>query len=742
MMGKELFKSKDNNCASDRLAKGSPPPFFASNLKPSLGLLTAARLHKPRPARLLEKPPGSPRQRVLLQGLGVETIGDLLEYLPFRYEDHRQLSPLNSLREGEVTVVAYCNDVRYRPTRNPKIRITEGSLRDASLSEGAQAVKAIWFNQPWILKQLKGGQWLRIIGQAACKNNRWEIRVTSSEQGSSSPQALSPIYPGNDQLSSSSISNLIRRVLEQCEHIIDPLPVRYRRGYISKPDACRIIHAPDSSDQALEARKRLAWDELLIWSIGQEQRSRLNQLEKRAGINLEQAQVSQWHQALPWPLTQDQKDSIQAIDQDLAGGNAMNRLVMGEVGSGKTLLAAHTMLRVAEAGGQAVLLAPTETLAEQHWLTIQNLLSPVSGPLSHLSPVLFTGSLSLAERRGRLARIEDGSDRIIIGTHALLGEVSYSHLALIVIDEQHRFGVAQRAQLALRDPRPHVLHMSATPIPRSLALTVYGDLTISTLRHKPAGRPSPKTWIASSPRQQLSAWDKARNRIAQGEQVFVVCPMIQPFSENEDQQGTTDLFSPGSELWANLTAAETEWQRVQAEEFPHVEVVLMHGKMDSPVKREAMQRFSSGQARVMVATTVIEVGVDVPNATMIIIHNAERYGIAQLHQLRGRVGRGEKLAECVLFGRGNNSRLQSLAASGDGFWLAEQDLKQRGFGELLGTRQHGLSGFRIARLPEDEEQLVEAREAASLIIAEDLLLESPEHWWIKQLWGQAYGDTG
>jgi ATP-dependent DNA helicase RecG len=417
--------------------------------------------------------------------------------------------------------------------------------------------------------------------------------------------------------------------------------------------------------------------------------------------------VDRWRWSLPFELTDDQVAAMGEIDADLAGERPMQRLLMGEVGSGKTVVALEAMLRAVENGAQAALMAPTETLAEQHHRTLDSLLGGAI-PLE-----LLTGSTSATRRRDLLGRLSDGQLQLVVGTHALIEEpVEFRDLAVIVVDEQHRFGVRQRAALDAKAPEgltPHALHMTATPIPRTLSLTAYGDLDATVLRHVPKGRQPVETHVVDGARARARAYERIREEIAAGRQCFVVCPLVE---ESETLQAK---------------AATAEYERLRLTEFRDLRVELIHGQLPSKVKAAAMEAFARGEADVLVATSVVEVGIDVPNATVMLIEAAERYGLSQLHQLRGRVGRGEHASLCILFGDPRLPRLEAIANERDGFRLAEVDLELRGAGDVLGTRQHGLPEFRVAQLPEDTELLVRARDRADAILFEDPRLELPEH---------------
>ncbi|MEA2407999.1 MAG: ATP-dependent helicase RecG, partial [Thermoleophilaceae bacterium] len=415
-----------------------------------------------------------------------------------------------------------------------------------------------------------------------------------------------------------------------------------------------------------------------------------------------------WLASLPFALTGDQRRACEEIDADLAGERPMQRLLMGEVGSGKTVVAVYAMLRAVESGAQAALMAPTETLAEQHFATLQRLMPGELVPVA-----LLTGSTPASRRADILAKLGSGELKLLVGTHALIeDDVAFDQLAVAVVDEQHRFGVRQRAALDAKAPGelvPHALHMTATPIPRTLSLTAYGDLDATALRELPHGRQPVETHVVDGARARARAYERIREEIAEGRQCFVVCPLVE---ESEALQAK---------------AATVEFERLRTTEFADLRVELIHGQLPSKQKAAAMEKFARGEADVLVATSVIEVGIDVPNATVMLIEAAERYGLSQLHQLRGRVGRGEHPSLCILFGDPRLPRLEAIARERDGFRLAEVDLELRGAGDVLGTRQHGLPEFKVARLPEDVELLVRARDRADQILIEDPRLTQPEH---------------
>jgi ATP-dependent DNA helicase RecG len=490
----------------------------------------------------------------------------------------------------------------------------------------------------------------------------------------------------------------------------EPLPTRLRidEELPERPAALDAVHFPETEDEERTARRRLAFDELFLLQLAVAGRRRARREGRRArALEARGLIVDRWRWSLPFELTGDQVSAIAEIDADLARERPMQRLLMGEVGSGKTVCALAAMLRAVENGAQAALMAPTETLAEQHHRTLDSLLGGT------LPVELLTGSTSVARRRELLERLSNGQLQLVVGTHALIEDaVDFRDLAVVVVDEQHRFGVRQRAALDAKAPEglaPHALHMTATPIPRTLSLTAYGDLDATVLRELPRGRQPVETYVVDGARARARAYERIREEIAAGRQCFVVCPLVE---ESEALQAK---------------AATAEFERLRSTEFADLRVELIHGQMPSKRKAAAMERFAGGDADVLVATSVIEVGIDIPNATVMLIEAAERYGLSQLHQLRGRVGRGEHASLCILFGDPKLPRLEAIANERDGFRLAEVDLELRGAGDVLGTRQHGLPEFKVARLPEDVELLVRARDRADAILIEDPRLEWPEH---------------
>jgi ATP-dependent DNA helicase RecG len=640
--------------------------------------------------------------------LGLETAGDLLEYFPRAHADRRDVRPIASLGIGEkATVAAVIRSIKVRPTRNRRVKIVEAKVADES-----GPMVALWFNQPWLASKLPEGTRVLLHGECRRRNQFTVAEYEIADDAAAAVHTVGfvPVYAATKGITPQMVRERTDAIRAFVHDTIEPLPalLRSRRGLPDRAAALAAAHFPEDEDEHEQARIRLAFEELLMLELEVARRKRARQEEGRARpLEATDDMVGPWVEQLPFTLTGDQQRAVERIDHDLARDRPMQRLLMGDVGTGKTVISLQAMLRALENGRQAALMAPTETLAEQHLLTLDRL-------LGGLVPIaLLTGSTSAARRREILARLASGELNLLVGTHALIEPaVEFRDLALYVIDEQHRFGVRQRAALDRKAPDglvPHALHMTATPIPRTLALTAYGDLDATTLRELPAGRGPVETHVIDGERARARAYERIREEIAQGRQCFVVCPLV---TESEALQAK---------------AAVDEAERLQATEFKEHRVQLIHGQMPTQQKQEAMRAFASGAADVLVATSVIEVGIDVPNATVMLIEEAERYGISQLHQLRGRIGRGNHAGLCILFGSPQNPRLSAVAAQRDGFALAEIDLELRGAGEVLGTRQHGLPEFNVARLPEDADLLQDARDAAEELLDADPELSQPEH---------------
>ncbi|HYH61902.1 MAG TPA: ATP-dependent DNA helicase RecG, partial [Solirubrobacterales bacterium] len=687
-------------------ATHDPPRAIGSGEPQDRAELREAQLRfRPRPSHL-EAPVRSlkgagPKLSALAAGIGVETLGDLLWHLPHGFRDRSNVLTIAELRLGEeATILVEVRKARVRPTRNRRLRIVE-----AEVADGSGLTKAIWFNQAWLIERLRPGTRLLLSGKldrSAFKVSAHEIIGADGvrERGIHTV-GLVPVHSVTDGLSADRVREWVWSASGLGRDSIEPLPaeVRAKRGLPDVADALAAAHFPDSAEAAESARRRLAFEELYLHQVALAAR-RKGREDKRPGVPLETpGELTRgWLASLPFSPTDGQHQAFAEIDENLASGRPMQRLLMGEVGSGKTVVAVYAMLRAVESGHQAVLMAPTETLAEQHAHTLNGLLAT-----THVPFTLLTGATKASARREALARLETGELALVVGTHALIEpDVHFARLAVCVVDEQHRFGVRQRAALDAKGPElpdgmraaPHVLHMTATPIPRTLSLTAYGDLDATTLRELPAGRQPVKTWAVGEEKRE-GAYEFVRERLREGRQAFFVCPLVE-----------------GSEK-LEAKAASEEAERLAKSEMRDFRVALLHGQMHSRDKAAAMEAFAAGEADVLVATSVIEVGIDVPNATVMVVEGAERYGLSQLHQLRGRVGRGEHESYCILFGDPASDtarrRLDAIAAERDGFKLAEVDLSLRGEGEILGTLQSGLPRFKAAQLPEDGPLLVDAR---------------------------------
>jgi ATP-dependent DNA helicase RecG len=698
--------------------------------------LRAAPIHPPRPGDL-EAPLTSlsgvgPKLAAAAAEAGIETVGDLLLRLPHDHRD-RTVVPVADLGVGESgTVRVEVLGNTPRPFRRRGLSITSVKVGDDS-----DSLRASWFNQPWVAPKLTPGAALLLTGSRDKRGFRvseYEFlapdpRVLSEDEGGAAGEGVLdpphpppppgealkfvPVHPATEQLKAQRIRQWVEQALPLAVNEIEPLPaeLRTRLGLAAVGDAIGAVHFPAGEADVEVALQRLAFEELFLYQAILATRKRSHRQARPAPrLGRPGELVGRWVEALPFEPTADQLAAFDEIDGDLDSGEPMARLLMGEVGSGKTVVALYAMLRALEAGCQAVLMAPTETLAEQHAVTLDRLLGAELVPFA-----LLTGATPAPVRKRAVEKLASGELGMAIGTHALIEpSVGFARLGVCIVDEQHRFGVAQRQALDSKGAggmAPHVLHMTATPIPRTLSLTAYGDLDTTALRELPAGRRPVETRIVEEG-DRAAAYELLRERLREGRQAYVVCPLV---AESEKTGGK---------------AAEREAERLRREELSGFSIGVLHGQMASADKAAAMAAFASGTTEVLVATTVIEVGVDVANATVMIVEGAERYGVSQLHQLRGRVGRGAHDSHCLLFPEGGGEtarrRLEAVAGESDGFRLAEVDLALRGEGEVLGTRQHGLPRFAAAQLPEDTPTLLAAREEVlALLRAHGGSLEDP-----------------
>ncbi len=700
--------------ATDREPTGAAPAPFARREGLDRDEWRAVRLRGTRaPALLdaeLETLPGiGPKLSEACAGLGLRTLGDLIEHVPHSYQERAEATAIAELRIGqEATLLAEVRAVRLRPIRRRRLSIVEATVADPS-----GVLTASWFNQAWLAERLQPGTRLLINGRLDRRGLRvdnYELldaggaeaeRAQPLRSGGRVPRGIHttgmvPVHPAGEGVRPQRLREWIWQALRYAPHVPEPLPaeLRGRRRLAGAADARLAAHFPSEPGEVDAARRRLAYEELFLHQAALVSRRGERDAERPAlSLDPPGELVSGWLASLPFRPTADQRRAFAEVDADLGAGRPMQRLLMGEVGSGKTVVALYAMLRALESGGQAALMAPTEILAAQHFATLEALLAGIPLPAA-----LLTGATPAATRRRTLAVLGTGELGLLVGTHALIEpRVEFARLAVAVVDEQHRFGVAQRRLLDRKGPgdsAPHTLHMTATPIPRTLSLTAYGDLDATVLRELPAGRRPVKTWVVGEPKR-AGAYGFIREQLAAGRQAFIVCPLV---SETESAQAK---------------AAVAEGERLAAGEFAEHRVAVLHGQMRSAAKAETMAAFAAGATDVLVATSVVEVGIDVPNATVMVIEDADRYGLSQLHQLRGRIGRGGHDSHCILFADPETeratARLEAIAHSSDGFELAEIDLNLRGEGEVLGTRQSGLPRFRVARLPEDAALLAEAR---------------------------------
>ncbi len=705
--------------------------------------------------------------------LGVNTIRDLLYHFPRRYDDVSNRRMIGELQVGaEETVIGEVTDVRTIGT-GPKLRVR------VEISDETGSIEAIFFNQRWIAQQIRVGQTIALSGKVTTFGGKRQFSSPRWERYTHDPDALLhtgrlvPIYPLTQGLHENQARRFIKQVVdEMTPRVVDHLPpARLAQArLLPLNEALAQIHFPSDKKKLDEARRRLGFDEFLFIQIGVLQRKRLWQQEMSFAFTIDEEVHAELQRLLPFQLTTAQQRAISEIFADLRRPSPMARLLQGDVGSGKTVVAAAALLQAVANGFQGALMAPTEILAEQHAKNLKHLLSKVRVPrkatpttspsyqqadwralldaeereklaetvaILGMTPeedmdghgvrvALLTGSMGTRERRQVLEGIARGEIDLVIGTHALITEtVQFANLGLVVVDEQHRFGVEQRLRLKNKGCNPHMLVMTATPIPRTLTLTIYGDLDVSVLDERPPGRQEIRTRVVGQAERE-KVYHHIRKQVEEGRQVYVICPLVEE-SEKLD-----------------LPSAEEMYERLQHEVFPDLRVALLHGKLSAREKDDIMRAFREHKYDILVSTAVIEVGIDVPNATTIVIEGAERFGLAQLHQFRGRVGRGNYQSYCILISDSNNQqsreRLAALEQTNDGFKLAEIDLQLRGPGEFFGTRQSGTPDLKMARQG-DTRLLTEARALADAILADDPELKRPEHELLRrkvnEFWAEA-----
>lgn len=643
---------------------------------------------------------------------GIKTVEDLLYFFPRAHEDRSEFKKIADCAAGETV----CIDITvFSPVRENRIR-GKRIISSMIACDDSDSINVIWYNNKYVKNQFHTDE--RYILYGKITENKYHKKelinpVAEKKDKQHFTGMIVPVYPLTEGLTQKLVQSAMEQAIKEYgnidEYIPDSIREKYRLSQINY--AMKNIHFPESFEAYNIARRRFVFEELLTLQLALSSRKSHNTLTSGA-IFSDVKQVRGFSSSLPFGLTNAQKRVINEICADLKSGKAMNRLVQGDVGSGKTAVAAAAIYLAVKNGFQAAMMAPTEILAVQHKESLDGFLKPFG-----INVVLLTGSMKASDKNAALEAISAGSADVVIGTHALIqNNVEFKNLALAITDEQHRFGVEQRAKLAAKGHGVHILIMSATPIPRTLALILYGDLDVSVIDELPPGRKPIKTYAVGE-KMRARAYAFMEKNIKEGSQAYIVCPLVEE-TETGDLKNASDL------------------QKKLSERYSNIRIGLIHGRMKSKDKDSVMNGFVNGDIDVLVSTTVIEVGVNVPNANLMIIENAERFGLSQLHQLRGRVGRGAKQASCILIAHGNNEitkkRMETMCLSNDGFYISEQDLKLRGPGDFFGTRQHGLPEMRIANLFSDTDILIEAQKAAAEILEKDPQLIHKDHTALKK----------
>jgi ATP-dependent DNA helicase RecG len=683
-----------------------------------------------------------PKRAAAMAEMELTTLGRLITHLPHRHERLEAETTISQLTAGQIVSARGQITATRLVRRKPRPRL------EAVLMDATGRLDLVWFNAMYLREKLQIGTWLRVQGKAQRRGPGLQLAnpkfwfVESNAEPEQTEAVLRPVYPASEQVPSRLIEQVIKSALPLALPLIhDHLSPEFRqkRELPLLADAYRMMHAPDHEDEVAAARRRLAYDELLLLQLGVAiKRAHLRQTLRAPALRWSEAIDRHIRQRFPFTLTQAQEAVVRDLVQDLTSPTPTNRLIQGDVGSGKTIVALYAMLLAvaSDPPQQAALMAPTEILAEQHYLNISDILRG-----SNVHTELLTGGTPAAEREATLARCRRGEVDILIGTHALLTEsVRFDSLAVAIIDEQHRFGVHQRAVLRAKageeGSTPHVLVMTATPIPRTMAISLFGDLDISTIAGMPPGRQPVRTRVVG-PEKRSEVYQYVRQRLDEGEQAFIVVPAIGGSDE-------TLLDEPAAAPETlRLSDVQTTLARLEEGELAGKRLASLHGRLKRGTREHLMERFRAGQIDALIATTVIEVGVDVPNATIMVIEDADRFGLAQLHQLRGRVGRGTKKSLCVLIGSPTTDearqRLEIMAATNDGFVLAEKDLEIRGFGEVFGTRQAGMPPFKVADLTRDLPLLKMARRDAADWVNASPNLDRPEEALLRRRLVRAHG---
>ena len=652
----------------------------------------------------------------ILAKLDLHTLLDLFYHLPRRYEDRSHFRKIAHACPGEPATFA--GRLITVDNLSPRRGLT---LTKAFIDDGSGALELIWYNQPYLTDKLLKLRNRRIVVYGAVKDTGWGLQIESPEwediedgesmDGLLHANRVVPIYPLTEGLGQKRMRQILWNAVQYADLVPEPLPAEVRRrvGLMPVAEAIRQVHFPDSMEQIAPARQRLVFEEFFVMQLGLALKR--HQVAQERGIAMhidEERLMGQIRQLAPFELTSAQSRVIREIWNDMRCPHPMNRLLQGDVGSGKTIVAGAAILAAVDNHYQAAIMAPTEILAEQHYMVLHRLFQPLG-----ISVELLVGRLTPRQRAHARERIATGRGMVAVGTHALIQEgIAFARLGLAIIDEQHRFGVLQRAALRDKGVSPHLLVMTATPIPRTLTLTLYGDLDASIIDEMPPGRKPVKTYW-KLPEERIKVYEGVRKLVAQGRQAYIICPLIE---ESEKLQ---------------VRAVEDLYEHLQQDVLPDLRVGLLHGRMKPLEKEAVMEAFRAGEIDVLVSTTVIEVGVDVPNAVAMIIEDAERFGLAQLHQLRGRVGRGEHQSYCVLIAdpktEEGKARMEIMTQTNNGFTIAEADLRLRGPGEIYGTRQSGMTAFRVADLIKDMHLLEVARQEAFRLIERDPDLSQPQH---------------
>ncbi|WP_423219134.1 ATP-dependent DNA helicase RecG [Caldisalinibacter kiritimatiensis] len=651
-----------------------------------------------------------PKRAKKLNRINIETVNDLIYYFPRTYEDRRTIKKIIDCQEGEKATlkVLVCGDSAVNRPRKG-LTITKVPVRDDT-----GFAYLVWFNQEYFAKRLKKGQTIKVNGKVKKNFKGLEIynpEITTADKFDNRFDRVLPIYPLTEKLTNNEMIKLISNVLKEYIDLVeDVLPEDIIKNFNlwSIKDALLNIHFPTDRESYTKAKERLAFEELLILQLGLLMIKNKYNIEK-SGIKFKKVQeINEFLSKLPFELTNAQKRVLKEISKDMESDKTMNRLVQGDVGSGKTIIAILAIFKAVKSGYQAVMMAPTEILARQHYESINEMLSEYD-----IKCELLVGSITNSKKKEILRKIRNGEIDVIVGTHAVIqNNVEFNRLGLAITDEQHRFGVRQRAALSLKGENPDVLVMTATPIPRTLALILYGDLDISIIDELPPGRKKVETYAINN-NMKLRAYNFVKKQVKEGRQGYIVCPLVEE-SDSMNIQSATELY-----------------EKLSKEYFADLKLGLLHGKMKAKEKDEVMNKFKNGDIDILVSTTVIEVGVNVPNANIMVIENAERFGLAQLHQLRGRVGRGNYQSYCILINESKNKvareRMRIMERTNNGFIISEKDLELRGPGEFFGTRQHGLPDLKIANIFADMRILKMAQKVANKILERDPHLQDNKY---------------